>query len=554
MMKKRTAVATVLYIAAIVVAGTCDVIAKQIIKHFMSDPGSSALLPLISTVLFCINMCIYLFLLLCWMRSVQRRLLPSRERTYMLIAALCAIAMMLLRTIRFRMIGDTDYAAEEVFWYLYYIPRSLLPALFLMVCIRIERKPAGRFDERLVLIPAFVIMIGILTNRLHHFAFRPVPDQPLTGRTASYTDGWLIYVYDAFAVLCVIIGLILLTRANRRPHDIKKVLLPFFFLLIIFALIGLNTLMSSLDNVSMFKSQEIISFSTVAIFESCIRNRLIPYNENYAGFFEQMRFPAMITDRSFHPAYRSVMPVKADERQLADALEAPVSLDEDTKLSARPITAGYAFYTEDEGELHRLNEKLSDANELIEGENDLIQAENELNKKQAQVDSRNLIYARIAENMLPYHRRALLMIDEMEQDDDDFDRNLARLNLLNAFIKRGTNLLLTDEGEEHISLNELKIALEELSRYLHYLGIRVTVKVVGDSISRTDAFALFTAVYEIASSLGDQTAMLHIVIDGRSLRVTADGAVVSSLPDDIAVEESGELFFYSYTAGEGGSI
>lgn len=553
-MKNRTTIATIIYVAAVLAAGMCDVTAKQIIKVFMSDPSSLAILPLVSTVMFCVNMCIYLFLLVFWARSVQRRLLPSRERTYMLIAACCAVALMLLRTIRFRMIGETDFISEEVLWYLYYIPRTLLPALFLMVCVRIERKPGARFDERLVLIPTFAIMLGILTNRLHHFAFLPVADMPLTGHTGSYTDGWLSYVYDVFAVLCVIIGLVLLTRANRRLRDIKKVMLPFFFLLIIFALIGLNTLMSRLDNVSMFKSQEIISFSTVAIFESCIRNRLIPYNENYSGFFGQMLFPTMITDSALTPAYRSAQSVGAAQEQLSAALNEPVYLDGDTKLSARKITAGCAFYTEDESELHRLNEKLRDANELIEGENDLIQAENELKAKQAQVDSRNLIYARIAEKMLPYHRRALSMIDEMEKTGSGFEQKLARLNLLNAYIKRGTNLLLADEGNENIAAGELRGTFEEFSLYLSYLGIQSNTNVIGEKLSRSNALMLFTAVYELVTRLSDETTMLQIVLDGNSLRITSDGAVLSDLPDGVAVEESGGLYFFGFTAEEGGAL
>ena len=539
-MKKRTVIPIVLYITAILIAGTCDVIAKQIIKAFMRDTSSSALLPLISTVMFCVNMCIYLFLLVFWMRLLQRRLLPSRERTYMIIAALCAIALMILRSIRYRMISETDFASEEALFYLYYIPRTLLPALFLMMCIRIERKPKGWADERLILIPTFVIMIGILTNRLHHFAFRPTGDGPTTGQAFTYTDGWFIYVYDAFAIFCVIIGLVLLTRANRRLHDIKKVLLPFFFLLNIFVMIALNALMSRLDNASMFKSQEIIAFSAVAIFESCIRNRLIPYNENYAGFFARMRFPAMITDRSFSPEYRSAMNVSASREQLGGALDKPLYLDEYTKLSAREITAGYAFYTEDESELHRLNEKLRDANELIEGENDLIQAENELKAKQSQVDS--------------YHRRALSMIDDIEKSDDSFERKLAQLNLLNAYIKRGTNLLLADEGKEYISKEELKGAFDELSLYLHYLGIQANIKVIGNVFDRTDALELFTAVYEIASRFSDETSMLQIVIDGRLLRITSDGSAVYELPDGITVEESGGLYFFGFTAEEGGAL
>ena len=36
---------TVLFIAAILIAGTCDVIAKQVIKIFMNDTATPALLP-----------------------------------------------------------------------------------------------------------------------------------------------------------------------------------------------------------------------------------------------------------------------------------------------------------------------------------------------------------------------------------------------------------------------------------------------------------------------------------------------------------------------------
>ena len=552
MLKKRTTFATVLYIVAILIAGSCDVAAKQVIKLFMNDPASPPLLPMISTALFCLNLAIYLFLLLFWVKSVLHRLLPSRERTYMIAAGLCCVSLILLRSIKYRMINGTDVVSLEVFWYLSYIPRTLLPALFLMMCIRIERHPKGKLDERAVLIPALAIIIGILTNRLHHFAFSPVGDLYMTGATDTYADNWLFYTYYAFSVLCVVIGLVLLTMANRRLHDVKKILLPFLFLLIIPSLFAVNSLLSSHDSVSMFKSAEIFSFGAIGIFESCIRNRLIPYNENYVGFFEQMRFPAMITDRSFVTEYSSALCIDATREQLKATLTAPIYPNEDTKLSANEITAGYAFYTEDESELHRMNEKLRDANELIAGENDLIRAENELEARQAQVDSRNLIYNRIAERMLPYHRRALGMIDSIDRDDPAFDQKIARLNLLNAYIKRGTNLLLTDEGKDYISINELKIALDELSLYESYLGMQAKISVTGERISRTDALDLYTAVFGILSSLSEQTTMINIVIDGSTLRITADGASDAELPRSIRAAESDGLYFFTFTAGEGG--
>lgn len=60
------------------------------------------------------------------------------------------------------------------------------------------------------------------------------------------------------------------------------------------------------------------------------------------------------------------------------------------------------------------------------------------------------IYARIEEKMLPYHRRALQMLDDTGVGSPDFADRIARLSLLNLCIKRGTNLLLTGEGQKEI--------------------------------------------------------------------------------------------------------
>ena len=116
----------------------------------------------------------------------------------------------------------------------------------------------------------------------------------------------------------------------------------------------------------------------------------------------------------------------------------------------------------------------------------MIQAENELKTRQAAVDSRNFIYAQIAERMLPYHRRALAMLDEMQPDAPDFRERVARLNLLNAYIKRGTNLLLTGEGEE-LSLGEKMLF-------------------AGRSRSSLKSFGIVAAAVNASYSVGYQTA------------------------------------------------
>ena len=73
-----------------------------------------------------------------------------------------------------------------------------------------------------------------------------------------------------------------------------------------------------------------------------------------------------------------------------------MNLDEDTRLSGMKIRPGYAFWTEDESELHRENRRLAQANELLSEENDLIAVENELKAKKARLDAQNRVYEQIA--------------------------------------------------------------------------------------------------------------------------------------------------------------
>ncbi|MBQ3330922.1 MAG: hypothetical protein IJG87_07070 [Ruminococcus sp.] len=554
-MKKKTTTATILFIIGILLAGAANAWGRQIVTDYGADPGTPAVLPFYSTLMFCVNLLLYVSLMIFWIYSVQKRLLPTRERAYMIAAACCAIGMLLLRSIKYRLIDDRSFELLRYAWYLYYVPMTLLPTLFLMTCIRVEGGGRGRFDERLLMIPAGVIILLFLTNDLHYLAFCPTKGlYNLNGGDDTYTNGPLLYIYYGYFAVTVLFGMICLTRANSRSRSFKTIALPFVFLLGMLGLVMLNKALSLVQRPSMFTMPEIIAFGMIGVFESCIRNRLISCNGNYAGFFSQMRFPAIITHRDLTVAHRSAIPLTAGRPQLEAALAAPVYTDENTKLTGKPITAGCAFYSEDESELNRLNEKLVEANELLFSENELIRAENDLNARKAQVDSRNMIYERISEKMLPYHRRALRMIGDIHPDDADFSEQIARLNLLNAYIKRGSNLLLVDEDQDSIPMKELRLALEESARYLHYFGIRASVMTAGDRIDRETAFELYTAFFEISEALTDCSSLMHIAVEGEALRITSDCAQPPELSPTVSIRERDGLYFFSYDNGKGDAL
>ena len=427
---------------------------------------------IVDTLMFCANFMIYIGLLIFWMQSVQARLLPTRARGYIITAAVLMVVYLLVRVLRFRIL--TGIIVRRYVDYAYNIPLVLVPTLFLMTCIRIHRGEGSDRNERerLLLVPAFVLMFLILTNDLNKLFYRPtIPMSEFQGTVGTYTYGLLFYLMYGWVVVTLIIGFVILIRKTWR-HNIRG-LIWFAAVVVIWAgLSFLNRLVfTPLDLVRMYHSPEINVFGMLGFFEVCIRNRLIPYNENYTGFFSHLGLPVQITDETFTPVYKTNLSIKATDAQLSSAVTTPVYLDEDTRLSGMNIHPGYTFWTEDESELRQESRRLAAANELLSEENDLIAVENELKEKKAHLDAQNQIYDRIAATLYPKQKRIEELLEDVSPESDGFFAALAECCVLNAYCKRKSNLLLLSEEALSYPNRELFLALQESARFLKCCGI-----------------------------------------------------------------------------------
>ena len=447
------------------------------------DPTENLFL---NSFLFSGRFTIFAGLILFWIQSVRSRLLPTRVRTYMITAGILMVTLLAIQVFSNRIVGDHIDAlkANRYSKYAYWIPQTMNPALFLMACVRICRGGQDRrkWDERLLLIPATLLSAMVLTNDLHHWVYRPKADYPeLAIVTGRYSQGHAFYLLYAWILLAFVTGLILLFRETGR-RNAKGIALLTGATLAWLVMLVLNMLVFDLLRVHQpYSTQEINIFGMLGIFEICIRNRLIPSNENYAGFFEQLGRPVMITDRNFSPVYRTNQAINASEEELRTSLERPVYPREDICLSGMEIRAGYAFWEEDESELHRENRRLESANEILGEENDLIQAENELKEKKAILDAQNQIYDRIAAELYPRQKRVETLLESAQPDTEEFRRALGECCVLNAWCKRKSNLLLLDERTLPKRNRELFLALQESARFLKCCGVEAAA--VGEEMA-----------------------------------------------------------------------
>ena len=491
----------------------------------------------VNTTLFCVQFAMQAGLVLFWVQSIHYRLLPSRSRGYITMAALFMIGYLALQCTKYRFFGDDPAPAMRYCWYLFYLPMLLIATLFLMSCISLLRRKAqtrrtpGR--ETWLLVPACLLAGGVLTNDLHHLAFRPVPDvQVFVGDTGTYTYGPLFFAAYGWIALCVVAGTVFLALASRQIRSRWRAFMPFALVIASFILVQAQDWLKLHYGVPhLFELPETSIFTMIAVWEICIRNRLMPYNERYERWFDAMQFPVMITDRDFTPVHRSQGRIEASQEQLAASLASPVYLTPDTKLAGKQIRGGYAFWAEDESALHRINEKLEEANETLENENALIQAENELKEQRARIDSRNRIYSTIAERMFPYHEKIAGLLREAKPGTEAFREQIAQVSVLNAYVKRRTNLLLLSAQQPEVSTRELALAIEESARYLKYTGVQASVETAAEAAWPGEtAVSLFDTYEELVEVLHPHVSYIMISLNEAGLRLTADA---KSLPADL---------------------
>lgn len=512
---------TVLFVGFLLLAGVI-----QLLNDAALTPS-----PLARAAMFTVNSLIYMGLLIFWIQSVYTRLLPSRVRIYLIVSAVLMALFLLLRAVRYR-IALGDFALRYL-WYAYYLPMTMIPALFLAACVCIRRgNQAGKWDERRLLIPSGLLAALVLTNDLHHLVFRPLPDvASLAGTVGTYAYGPLFYLLYGCIILFIAAGVILLLRQTGQGGNRRKTLYTGLCLLF-WVFMNVSHVILSVRGLRLpFEAPEIHIFCLLLVFEVCIRMRLFPHNENYQGIFSALRQPALICDQNFTPVYRTAAPVPADKEQMKAALSADVYLWQDQHLLGKAIRGGFAFWTADESALRRLNEDLEEASQVLSEENNLIEEERKLKEEKARMEARNRLYLKAAEQVYPTQKKIAALLKTVLPDQENLRPVMAQVMVLNAYAKRRINFVLAQTAA--VTAYEMKLALEETGRYLPYCGTEAYVDCAAAQTlpypEAMDLYDTFEAVIE--NLLPFSPPYLLIAYSDEGLRLMAQGTPALALPN-----------------------
>ena len=417
-----------------------------------------------------IRAALYLLLFALWGFSLDRRIIQTQALHCLRLTAALMLLWLILRTLKYEFV--TDLTVARYIWYLYYLPMLFIPLLGVYIALSLGKSEEFRLTGRigaLAIIPA-VLFLLVITNDLHQqmFAFSSgVPDND------GYSHGIFYFCSMGWMVACMIFSLVLLLKKSRVPCSKRKRLAPFVIgcatvLYGILYLLGLPAVRRWFGDMNVM-----FCLLYAAIYESCIRCRMIQSNTGYVELFEATTLAACIADRTGNIVLRSRA---ADENMVCPKNGLQIIRPDGIRISSAPINGGYAVWQDNVRPLTELHAKLSENKAKIKDNKEKLQEAYLIQKKLNEFTEKNRIYSELEAKYGKQRARIGQLLEQYEDAEPAEIQNLLkRILLLGTYIKRGANLYFLSLEYKLLPQQELRLTVDEAVRVMTVCGTECSV-------------------------------------------------------------------------------
>lgn len=463
---------------------------------------------------------IYIFLLCAWCHSVWVRIVQTQVQRYLLAISMLMVLWLLLRSVKFS-IDNTD--AERWLWYFYYVPMLFIPMFSVFVSQSLGKPEDFHLPRwtKLLYVPTVLLLLLVLTNDLHQRVFS-FPSGVLSDEEYRYESGYFFVLGWEF--FCAALSLFMIVTKCRIPHTKKVRWLPLvpFALSLAYAYAYAEKIHWVWVLAGDMTVAQCLMFT--GIFESCIQCGLIQSNRGYDELLEATTLPVQITDEAFCTKHASVtMRPLLPQRELRQITQDTVQLDDDSLLKRHKLRRGWAFWKEDVSELNQLRQELEQTCDELRDVGDVLAAENAQHARLLKLAEENRLY----DMMEAQTSRQIAMLQErlteLKKTDDPAraERLLGQIIVIGTYIKRRNNLIFVGVQRGSISVQELRLCLNESAENLRLYGAECSALIKGDgqlSIEQvTEAYDLFEAVVE--TELESLRSLLISIEVGEALHI-----------------------------------
>ena len=442
---------------------------------------------------------IYVFLFSAWCYSLWIRIVQTHVRRYLLAISALMVLWILLRSIKFS-IENTD--AERWLWYFYYFPMLFIPMLSVFVSRSLGKGEDFRLPRwtKLLYLPTLLLLLLVLTNDLHQQVFS-FPSGVLSDRAYRYESGYFFVL--GWEALCAGFALLSMVKNCRILRSRRIRWLPLVPLAL--SLAYAYAYVKKVHWVWVLAGDMTVSQCLIfaSILECCIQCGLIQSNLGYDELFEATSLPVQITNHVFRSKYVSVaMQGALPQSELRQMQQDTVHLGDDTLLKRHKLRHGWVFWKEDISALNQIRKELELTRDELRDTGDVLAAENAQHARWLKLTEENRLY----DMMEAQTARQIAMLRDLLaelQKTEDLGRArhlLGQVIIIGTYIKRRSNLIFVGVQRGAISVQELRLCLNESSENISVYGADCKTIIKGEGQltveQATQVYDLFEAVVE----------------------------------------------------------
>ena len=470
-----------------------------------------------------IRTALYLLLFTLWGFSLDRRIIQRQALHCLRLTAALMLLWLILRTLKYSVV--TDLTAGRYIWYLYYLPMLFLPLLWVYIALSMGKSEDYRLSRgigMLSIIPAALFLL-VITNDLHQqvFAFKSgVPGLPVSG-TYSYRP--LYFICLGWMVVCMAFSLVCLFRKSRIPSGEGKRITPFVLgcAMLLYGILYL----SGIPAVRWWFGDMNVMFCLLyaAIYESCIRCRMIPSNTGYVELFEASTLAVCIADRSGRIVLRS----RAAGKDMTCPQEGQRIVRPDgMRISSAPISGGYAVWQDNVRQLAELRTRLNANKEEMERNKKKLKDAYLVQKSLHELTEKNRIYNELEAKHSRQTAQMRQMLARCESASPAERRSLLKkVLLLGTYIKRSANLYFLSSEYQWLPQQELRLTVDEAVRALTACGTECGVIYrTTEPMRASEVVRLFDLLEIVAETTVDDLRSLFISVSDSAMDLSVECA------------------------------
>lgn len=419
---------------------------------------------------FCDGICqiYYSILALVWGVTIKKRVTEKRIRKMLMITVGMMLLIFTLQMCRYKLLGD-EMNAIRYAWYAYFIPVCFVPSLLFRIALyigTIENEYPKKIQSICANIVAVLLSVMVMTNDIHQFVFKF--SSGIREGYWDYTHGIGFYLIYVWVVFLYVVSLVIIIKKCKVMAIKKMVWIP-----LVSAIVGgigevlIIAGVLKFDGINIWQTGEFFFFWVLGFEEACIAIGLIPANIGYRRLLDFTNKPIIIADSSGKTVYKSPKAIGG------------INDNDNIQTFTGKICGGTVSWGVDMSVIYVLNHQIEETTEQIEMRNEYLHTENDLKAERSKIDARNNLYdsmANIVNTQIGKIKELLKNSDEAE-----FDENLREISVLNAYIKRRSNMELLRDDEDVLSLKELNTAISESCEYIKLCRAEALIAPVADA-------------------------------------------------------------------------